>query len=162
MLNYLGQGALLLRDPEAARNPFYLLAPDWALYPLVVLATVAAVIASQALISGAFSLTRQAMQLGYCPRMEVVHTSAEEMGQIYLPGLNWMLLVGVIAAGAGLPLVQRAGGGVRHRGDGDDGHHHDADLRGGARALGREPGGGAADRRRCSCWWTWPSSAPTR
>ncbi|WP_224361685.1 potassium transporter Kup [Hyalangium versicolor] len=96
MLNYLGQGALLLRDPEAARNPFYLLAPSWALYPLVVLATGAAVIASQALISGAFSLTRQAMQLGYCPRMEVVHTSAEEMGQIYMPGLNLMLLVGVV------------------------------------------------------------------
>jgi KUP system potassium uptake protein len=96
MLNYLGQGALLLRVPEAARNPFYLLAPDWALYPLVVLATGATVIASQALISGAFSLTRQAMQLGYWPRMEVVHTSEEEMGQIYMPGLNWMLLVGVV------------------------------------------------------------------
>jgi KUP system potassium uptake protein len=96
MLNYLGQGALLLRDPSAARNPFYLLAPGWALYPLVALATVATVIASQALISGAFSLTRQAMQLGYCPRMEVVHTSAEEKGQIYLPGLNILLLVGVV------------------------------------------------------------------
>jgi KUP system potassium uptake protein len=96
MLNYLGQGALLLRDAEAARNPFYLLAPSWALYPLVVVSTGAAVIASQALISGAFSLTRQAMQLGYCPRMEVVHTSAEEMGQIYMPGLNMMLLIGVI------------------------------------------------------------------
>ncbi|MBN1207202.1 MAG: potassium transporter Kup [Myxococcaceae bacterium] len=97
MLNYLGQGALLLRDPTAARNPFYLLAPDWALYPLVALATGATVIASQALISGAFSLTRQSMQLGYSPRMEVVHTSAEEKGQIYLPGLNLMLLVGVVA-----------------------------------------------------------------
>jgi KUP system potassium uptake protein len=96
MLNYLGQGALLLRDAEAARNPFYLLAPSWALYPLVVLSTGAAVIASQALISGAFSLTRQAMQLGYCPRMELVHTSAEEMGQIYMPGLNMMLLIGVV------------------------------------------------------------------
>jgi len=96
MLNYLGQGALLLRDPSAARNPFYLLAPEWALYPLVALATVATVIASQALISGAFSITRQAMQLGYCPRMEVVHTSAEERGQIYLPGLNLLLLLGVV------------------------------------------------------------------
>ncbi|WP_308686741.1 potassium transporter Kup [Stigmatella ashevillensis] len=96
MLNYLGQGALLLRAPEAARNPFYLLAPSWGLYPLVALAMVAAVIASQALISGVFSLTRQAMQLGYCPRMEVVHTSAEEMGQIYLPGLNFLLLAGVV------------------------------------------------------------------
>jgi KUP system potassium uptake protein len=96
-LNYLGQGALLLRDASAARNPFFLLAPDWALYPLVALSAMAGVIASQALISGAFSITRQAMQLGYSPRMEVVHTSAEEMGQIYLPGLNWALLVGVIA-----------------------------------------------------------------
>ncbi|WP_370452472.1 potassium transporter Kup [Corallococcus sp. CA054B] len=97
VLNYLGQGALLLRHAEAARNPFFLLAPDWALYPLVALSTAAAVIASQALISGSFSTTRQAMQLGYCPRMEVVHTSAEEMGQIYLPGINAALLVGVIA-----------------------------------------------------------------
>ncbi|WP_371878336.1 potassium transporter Kup [Corallococcus exiguus] len=97
VLNYLGQGALLLRHAEAARNPFFLLAPEWALYPLVALSTAAAVIASQALISGSFSTTRQAMQLGYCPRMEVVHTSAEEMGQIYLPGVNGALLVGVIA-----------------------------------------------------------------
>jgi KUP system potassium uptake protein len=97
LLNYFGQGALLLRDPSAARNPFYLIAPDWALYPLVALATGAAAIASQAVISGAFSNTRQAMQLGYCPRMEVVHTSAEEKGQIYLPGLNWVMLVGVVA-----------------------------------------------------------------
>ncbi|HET9450410.1 MAG TPA: potassium transporter Kup [Aggregicoccus sp.] len=96
MLNYLGQGALLLRDPSAARNPFYLLAPSWALYPLVVLATLAAVIASQALVSGSFSLIRQAIQLGFSPRMEVVHTSAEEQGQIYLPGLNRLLFVGVI------------------------------------------------------------------
>ncbi|HZH02650.1 MAG TPA: KUP/HAK/KT family potassium transporter, partial [Myxococcaceae bacterium] len=97
MLNYLGQGALLLRNPEAASNPFYLLAPSWALYPLVVLATCATVIASQALISGAFSLTQQAIQLGYCPRMEVVHTSANEQGQIYLPGLNAALWLGVMA-----------------------------------------------------------------
>ncbi|MET0405508.1 MAG: potassium transporter Kup [Cystobacter sp.] len=96
MLNYMGQGALLLRDPNAARNPFFLLAPDWALYPLVALATGAAVIASQALISGAFSITQQAIQLGYTPRLEVVHTSAEERGQIYLPGINVALLVGVI------------------------------------------------------------------
>jgi KUP system potassium uptake protein len=96
MLNYMGQGALLLRDPSAASNPFFHLAPTWALYPLVVLATGATVIASQALISGAFSLTQQAIQLGYSPRLEVVHTSAEERGQIYLPGLNLALLVGVI------------------------------------------------------------------
>ncbi|KFE68170.1 Kup system potassium uptake protein [Hyalangium minutum] len=96
MLNYLGQGALLLRNPDASRNPFFLIAPEWARYPLVALAAGAATIASQAVISGAFSNTRQAMQLGYCPRMEVVHTSAEEKGQIYLPGLNWMLLIGVV------------------------------------------------------------------
>ncbi|ATB30327.1 potassium transporter Kup [Melittangium boletus] len=96
MLNYMGQGALLLRDPHTARNPFFLLAPDWALYPLVIIATGAAVIAAQALISGAFSITQQAIQLGYTPRLEVVHTSAEAQGQIYLPGVNWALLVGII------------------------------------------------------------------
>ncbi|MDQ7988030.1 MAG: potassium transporter Kup [Candidatus Dactylopiibacterium sp.] len=96
-LNYLGQGALLLSVPEAVRNPFYLLAPSWALYPLVGLATMAAIIASQAVISGAFSLTRQAMQLGYCPRIPYVHTSAREIGQVYVGGVNWALLVAVIA-----------------------------------------------------------------
>jgi KUP system potassium uptake protein len=96
LLNYFGQGALLLRDPSVATNPFFHLAPDWALYPLVALATAATVIASQALISGVFSLTRQAIQLGYWPRLEVVHTSAEEQGQIYLPGVNIALLLGVV------------------------------------------------------------------
>ncbi|MBF5045945.1 potassium transporter Kup [Aggregicoccus sp. 17bor-14] len=96
LLNYFGQGALLLRDPTAARNPFFLLAPSWALYPLVALSTAATVIASQALISGVFSITRQAIQLGYSPRLEVVHTSAEEKGQIYLPGVNTALLIGVV------------------------------------------------------------------
>lgn len=93
MLNYLGQGALLLADPAAAENPFYLLVPPVLLYPMIALATLAAVIASQAVISGAFSVTRQAIQLGYLPRMEVVHTSRETMGQIYLPWLNRALLV---------------------------------------------------------------------
>ena len=97
LLNYFGQGALLLSDPTAVENPFYLLAPDWALVPLVMLATVATVIASQAVISGAFSLTQQAMQLGFSPRLQVRHTSESEMGQIYLPGLNWVLLAAVIA-----------------------------------------------------------------
>ena len=96
-LNYLGQGALLLSDPAAVRNPFYLLAPDWALYPMVCLATMASIIASQAVISGAFSLTRQATQLGYCPRISYVHTSAREIGQVYVPGINWALLLAVIA-----------------------------------------------------------------
>lgn len=96
MLNYFGQGALLLGDPEAARNPFYLLAPSWALIPLVGLATLATVIASQAVISGAFSLTRQAIQLGYIPRMHIRHTSSAEQGQIYIGAVNWALMVGVI------------------------------------------------------------------
>jgi len=93
VLNYFGQGALLLDDPGAAVNPFYRLAPSWALYPLIVLATVAAVIASQAVISGAFSLTRQAVQLGYWPRMQIEHTSSREMGQIYVDGVNKSLLI---------------------------------------------------------------------
>lgn len=96
VLNYFGQGALLLQDPQAARNPFYLLAPDWALLPLVALATLAAVIASQAVISGAFSLTRQAIQLGYIPRMHIQHTSSDEQGQIYISAVNWSLMVGVV------------------------------------------------------------------
>ncbi len=96
MLNYFGQGGLLLADPAAAHNPFYRLAPPWALYPLVALATAAAIIASQAIISGAFSLTRQAVQLGYLPRVEIVHTSASTIGQIYIPGVNWALMAATI------------------------------------------------------------------
>ncbi len=96
LFNYYGQGALLLRQPEFASNPFYYLAPNWFLYPLVGLATIAAVIASQALISGVFSITRQAIQLGYCPRLQVIHTSSREIGQIYLPNVNWGLLAATI------------------------------------------------------------------
>ena len=96
-LNYFGQGALLLANPATIENPFYLLAPDWALYPLVALATMATIIASQAVISGAFSITQQAIQLGYAPRMEILHTSSHQMGQIYLPGINRALFVGVVA-----------------------------------------------------------------
>ena len=95
-LNYLGQGALVLDDPASIENPFYLLAPHWALYPLVGLATAATVIASQALISGAFSLTLQAVQLGYLPRIAVKHTSSQERGQIYMPHVNWFLLAACI------------------------------------------------------------------
>ena len=97
LLNYFGQGALLLHNPEAAHNPFYRLAPDWALYPLVVLAAAATIIASQAVISGVFSLTRQAVQLGFAPRVEIVHTSSREIGQIYIPGANWGLMLATIA-----------------------------------------------------------------
>jgi len=97
LLNYFGQGALLLTHPETAPNPFYFLAPAKALFFLIPLATAAAVIASQAVISGAFSLTRQAVQLGYIPRMEIEHTSSREIGQIYVPNINWMLMVLTIA-----------------------------------------------------------------
>jgi KUP system potassium uptake protein len=96
LINYFGQGALLLADPSAVENPFYLLAPDWARYPLVILATVATIIASQAVISGAFSITQQAIQLGYTPRLEIQHTSDREIGQIYLPAINWLLLIAII------------------------------------------------------------------
>jgi len=96
LLNYFGQGALLLGNPLALENPFYRLAPEWGLYPLVVLATAATIIASQAVISGAFSITRQAVQLGYLPRLEVRHTSEQEIGQVYVPHINSGLLVAVI------------------------------------------------------------------
>lgn len=97
VLNYYGQGALLLQDPGAIQNPFYLLAPGWALIPMVALATAATVIASQAVISGAFSVARQAIQLGYLPRMQIIHTSHMEAGQIYIPFTNWTLYLAVMA-----------------------------------------------------------------
>ena len=97
ILNYFGQGALLIANPEALENPFYLLAPSWALYPMVALATAATVVASQATISGTYSLTRQAIQLDYLPRMQVQQTSAKEIGQIYIPGANLVLLFVIIA-----------------------------------------------------------------
>ena len=96
LLNYFGQGALILRDPSAADNPFYKLAPGWALIPMLVLATFATIIASQALVSGVFSLTRQAMQMGLCPRARIVSTSADEAGQIYVPAANWLLMAGTL------------------------------------------------------------------
>jgi len=97
-LNYFGQGALLLKHPEAVKNPFYMMAPDWALIPLVVLATMAAVIASQALITGAFSVTKQVIQLGYLPRLNVEHTSVKDTGQIYIAFVNWGLFVAIVLA----------------------------------------------------------------
>jgi KUP system potassium uptake protein len=96
LLNYFGQGSLLIRDPSAVENPFYLLAPRGFLYPLLAIATLAAIVASQALISGAFSLTQQAVQLGYSPRMQIVHTSSQEAGQIYIPEVNKALAVGTL------------------------------------------------------------------
>ena len=110
LLNYFGQGALLIVNPGAVTNPFYLLAPGWALYPMVALATVATVIASQAVISGAYSLTRQAIQLGFLPRVNIVHTSAREIGQIYIPGINWLLCAVVIAAVIGFGSSSRLAG----------------------------------------------------
>ena len=98
VVNYFGQGALLLEHPEKANNPFFELAPEWALYPLIALATVAAVIASQALITAAFSVTKQAIQLGYLPRLRLLHTSVRETGQIYVPFVNWSLYVAVVIA----------------------------------------------------------------
>ncbi|WP_066270708.1 potassium transporter Kup [Hydrogenophaga palleronii] len=97
-LNYFGQGALLLADPEAVKNPFFNMAPEWLRIPLVVLATMAAVIASQALITGAFSVTKQAIQLGYLPRLKVQHTSVRHTGQIYMPFVNWSLFVAIVLA----------------------------------------------------------------
>lgn len=98
VINYFGQGAMLLAHPENARNPFYEMAPTWALYPLIALATAATVIASQALITAAFSVTKQATQLGYLPRMRVLHTSVKDTGQIYLPAVNWGLYVCIVLA----------------------------------------------------------------
>jgi KUP system potassium uptake protein len=106
LLNYFGQGALLIGDPAAAHNPFYRLAPGWALYPLVALATVATIIASQAVISGCYSLTRQAIQLQFFPRLEVRHTSSDEIGQIYVPPVNWALMIATV----GLVLGFRSSG----------------------------------------------------
>ncbi len=123
LLNYFGQGALLLAKPAAIENPFYLLAPGWALYPLVALASTATVIASQAVISGAFSITRQAVQLGYLPRMLVRHTSEQEIGQVYVPAMNLILLVAVVATVISFRSSDSAGRRLWHRRHRhDDGH----------------------------------------
>ncbi len=110
LLNYFGQSALLLVDPDARSNPFFSLAPAWALYPMVGVATAAAIVASQALISGAFSLTRQAVQLGYIPRVTIVHTSSTQIGQIYIPEVNWALWLGCLTLVAGFRSVSNLAG----------------------------------------------------
>ena len=110
LVNYYGQGALLLRNPAAASDPFFLMAPRWALWPLVLLSTLAAAVASQAVISGAFSLTRQAVQLAYLPRVRVQHTSAREMGQIYVPSINWTLMLCAIGLVIGFGSVTSLAG----------------------------------------------------
>jgi KUP system potassium uptake protein len=105
--NYFGQGALLIRNPAAIRNPFFLLGPSWVLYPLIALATVATIIASQAIISGVFSLTQQAVRLGYLPRIKVIHTSSDEIGQIYIPAVNWLLMLTTIGLVLGFEQSSR-------------------------------------------------------
>ena len=127
-LNYFGQGALLLERPEAVKNPFYLMAPDWALVPLVVLATAATVIASQALITGAFSVTKQVIQLGYLPRLNIQHTSVRDTGPDLHPVRQLGPVRGDRAGGGDVPLVEQPGGGLRHRGDAGHADHHHADL----------------------------------
>ncbi len=109
LLNYFGQAAFVLANPAGIQNPFYRMIPEWALYPMVVLATCAAVIASQAVISGAFSVTRQAIQLGYIPRLEVLHTSERSIGQIYVPFVNWTLFVAVVLLVIGFQSATRLG-----------------------------------------------------
>lgn len=123
-LNYFGQGALLLKNPEAIKNPFFLLAPDWALIPLLIIAALATVIASQAVISGVFSLTRQAVRLGYLSPMRIIHTSEMESGQIYIPFVNWMLYVAVVIVIVSFEHSSNFGGGVRDCGD----RNHGADV----------------------------------
>ena len=151
LLNYFGQGSLVLRNPSAAEQPFFLLAPEWMRLPLVALATMAAIIASQALISGAFSLTRAAIQLGYAPRLDVEHTSRHEMGQVYVPQVNWFLALSTIIIVIGFRSSSGAGGGLRHRRGVDDGHHRAAAAGGGDRAME------VADRPRRD-WWPRCSS----
>jgi KUP system potassium uptake protein len=110
ILNYFGQGALILTDPATARDPFFLMAPRWALWPLVILSTVAAAVASQAVISGSYSLTRQAVQLGYLPRIRIRHTSEREIGQIYVPSVNWLLMLCAIGLVIGFGQATRLAG----------------------------------------------------
>ena len=160
-LNYLGQGALVLHHPDAAANPFYRLAPSWALYPLVGLATGAAVIASQALISGSFSLTMQAVQLGYAPRVAIAHTSSAERGQIYIPVGQLGVDGGLHRAGGWLPIVRQPGRRLRHRRGADDADHHVSVLLRRAAVVGLE----SARERACSARSfsprSWASSART-
>ena len=161
LINYFGQAALLLVDPSARVNPFYHLVPGWALYPMVGIATAAAVVASQALISGAFSLTRQAVQLGYIPRVTVVHTSSTQMGQIYIPEVNWALWLGCVALVVGFQhssnLAAAYGVAVTGTMLTTTLLLHTIALRplGLAPLAGPRAHGGASARGR------WPSSAPT-
>ena len=151
VLNYFGQGALVLRDPAALEHPFYHLVPGWALWPLIGLATCATIIASQAVISGVFSLTRQAIQLGYLPRMTVRHTSATEIGQIYIPRVNWLLMAGVLLLVLELPLLRQPRRRLRHLGHRRHGDRRRPGRPGRRLALGLGPGRGPGVRR-SSCY----------
>ena len=162
LLNYYGQGAFVLANPAAVKNPFYLMLPDWALLPMVALATAATVIASQAVISGAFSITRQAIHLGYIPRLEILHTSDRQIGQVYVPFINWTLFAAVILLVLGFKYLRQPGQRVRHRRVGHDGDRVRA--RDGGRAPALEVAAARHLRRagldaRSS---TSPSSPPTR
>ena len=151
VLNYFGQGALVLRDPAALEHPFYHLVPGWALWPLIGLATCATIIASQAVISGVFSLTRQAVQLGYLPRMTVKHTSATEIGQIYIPRVNWLLMVGVLLLVFELRLLGQPRRRLWHLGHRRHGDRRRAGRPGRRLALGLGTGRGGWSSARSSC-----------
>ena len=143
-LNYMGQGSLILGTPSAIDNPFFLLIPHWGRIPMVVLATVATVIASQSVISGAFSVTRQAVQLGFLPRLTIRHTSAREIGQVYVPAINWVAAGRGGGAGARLRLLDPARLRLRDRGHRHDHRRHPALPRRRPRALAQTGAGWSA------------------
>ena len=146
LLNYFGQAALLISEPDAIESPFYRMAPDFMIWPLAILATMASVVASQALISGAYSLTVQAVQLDYLPRVEIRHTSGEHQGQVYVPLVNWLLMIGCIGLVIGFRTSSKLAARVRHLGHQRHGHHDLAALPHRPRPMGV-----AACPRRC-CW----------
>ena len=148
--NYLGQGALILTDPKAVENPFYLMAPSWGLMPLILLSTAATVIASQAVITGAYSLASQAIQLGLLPRLEIVHTSDLQEGQIFIPRVNRVSAVRRTGAGPAVPFVRRVGQRLRHRGLGHDGRNDRPRLLRGLEAVALVALGGPGAHLRIS------------
>ena len=159
--NYLGQGALILTDPKAVENPFYLMAPSWALVPLILLSTAATVIASQAVITGAYSLASQAIQLGLLPRLEIVHTSSTQEGQIFIPRVNRILLIGVLALVLLFRSSDALGQRLWHRGLRHDGGDNLACLLRRLEALAMAAWAALALCRRISCRSTSASSSPT-
>ena len=161
LLNYFGQGAMLLATPEKVGNPFFEMAPAWALYPLIALATCAAVIASQALITAAFSVTKQAIQLGYLPRLRILHTSVHETGQIYVPFVNWGLFAGIVIAVVAVRLERQPRRRLRHHGDDRHADHDDDDLLRRPLRLEATRGRCASRRPASSSSSTSPSSPPT-